>query len=53
VTQNVDGLHQAAGSSPERVVEAHGNVHVPVGTFAAHALSAATVTSGSKPDEAR
>ncbi len=27
VTQNVDGLHQAAGSSPERVVEVHGTVH--------------------------
>jgi NAD-dependent deacetylase len=24
VTQNIDGLHQAAGSSPERVVEVHG-----------------------------
>jgi NAD-dependent deacetylase len=27
VTQNVDGLHQAAGSSPEIVVEIHGTVH--------------------------
>ena len=27
VTQNVDGLHQAAGTSPERVVEIHGTVH--------------------------
>ena len=26
VTQNVDGLHQAAGSSPDRVIEIHGNV---------------------------
>src|SRR6185437_5386454 len=26
VTQNVDGLHHAAGQSPERVVEIHGNV---------------------------
>jgi NAD-dependent deacetylase len=24
ITQNIDGLHQAAGSSPERVVEVHG-----------------------------
>jgi len=24
VTQNIDGLHQAAGSSPDRVVEVHG-----------------------------
>ena len=27
VTQNVDGLHQAAGSSPELVLEVHGTVH--------------------------
>jgi NAD-dependent deacetylase len=27
VTQNIDGLHQQAGSSPERVVEIHGNAH--------------------------
>src|SRR3954469_6019200 len=27
VTQNVDGLHQAAGSSPEIVIEIHGSVH--------------------------
>jgi NAD-dependent deacetylase len=27
ITQNVDGLHQAAGSSPERVVEIHGTLH--------------------------
>ena len=26
VTQNIDGLHQAAGSSPERVVEIHGTL---------------------------
>jgi NAD-dependent deacetylase len=26
VTQNVDGLHLAAGSSPERIIEIHGNV---------------------------
>ena len=29
VTQNIDGLHQAAGVAPERVVELHGN-----GTYA-------------------
>jgi NAD-dependent deacetylase len=27
VTQNIDGLHQAAGSSPGRVLEVHGTVH--------------------------
>jgi len=27
VTQNVDGLHQKAGSNPEHVVEIHGNTH--------------------------
>ncbi|MDQ1432564.1 MAG: NAD-dependent deacetylase [Actinomycetota bacterium] len=27
VTQNVDGLHQAAGSSPGIVIEIHGNIH--------------------------
>ena len=27
ITQNVDGLHQAAGSSPELVLEVHGTVH--------------------------
>ena len=27
VTQNIDGLHVLAGSSPERVVEIHGTVH--------------------------
>jgi NAD-dependent deacetylase len=26
VTQNVDGLHHAAGSSPEKIVEIHGNL---------------------------
>ena len=27
VTQNVDGLHQAAGSDPNRIVEIHGTLH--------------------------
>ena len=27
VTQNVDGLHQAAGTSPDKVVEVHGTMH--------------------------
>ena len=26
ITQNVDGLHHAAGSDPDRIVEVHGNV---------------------------
>lgn len=26
ITQNIDGLHQAAGSSPENVLEIHGNM---------------------------
>lgn len=28
ITQNVDGLHQAAGSSPDLVLELHGTLHV-------------------------
>jgi NAD-dependent deacetylase len=27
ITQNIDGLHQKAGTAPERVVEIHGTVH--------------------------
>jgi NAD-dependent deacetylase len=27
VTQNIDGLHQKAGSPPERVIELHGTAH--------------------------
>jgi NAD-dependent deacetylase len=27
VTQNIDGLHQAAGNSPDKVVEVHGTMH--------------------------
>jgi NAD-dependent deacetylase len=27
VTQNIDGLHQAAGTDPDRVVEIHGTIH--------------------------
>jgi NAD-dependent deacetylase len=32
VTQNVDGLHQAAGSDPERIVEIHGTMRQVVCT---------------------
>lgn len=27
ITQNIDGLHQKAGSSPQRMVEIHGTIH--------------------------
>ena len=27
ITQNIDGLHQKAGNSPDRVIEVHGTVH--------------------------
>lgn len=27
ITQNIDGLHQAAGNSPNKVVEVHGTIH--------------------------
>jgi NAD-dependent deacetylase len=27
ITQNIDGLHQAGGSDPDRVVEIHGTIH--------------------------
>jgi NAD-dependent deacetylase len=27
ITQNIDGLHQRAGHSPERLIEVHGTVH--------------------------
>jgi NAD-dependent deacetylase len=30
VTQNIDGLHQRAGNSPDRVIEVHGTVHEAV-----------------------
>jgi len=30
VTQNIDGLHQRAGSTPARVIEVHGTLHAAV-----------------------
>ena len=30
ITQNIDGLHQRAGNSPEIVIEVHGNLHTAV-----------------------
>jgi NAD-dependent deacetylase len=53
ITQNIDGLHQAAGSTPDRVLEIHGTVHevVCVGCGDRTAMSAALarVTAG-EPD---
>lgn len=28
ITQNIDGLHQKAGNSPDRVIELHGSTHI-------------------------
>jgi NAD-dependent deacetylase len=36
ITQNVDGLHQKAGSSAEKVIELHGNTHWVVCIDCAH-----------------
>jgi NAD-dependent deacetylase len=30
ITQNIDGLHQRAGSTPDSVIEVHGNLHKAV-----------------------
>jgi NAD-dependent deacetylase len=30
VTQNIDGLHQRAGNTPQRVIEVHGTLHAAV-----------------------
>jgi NAD-dependent deacetylase len=44
LTQNVDGLHQKAGSSPRKVVELHGSIHEVVCTGChARTPSAATL----------
>jgi NAD-dependent deacetylase len=55
ITQNIDGLHQAAGSSPDRVLEIHGTVHevVCVGCGDRTAMSAALArVKGGEPDPA-
>ena len=55
VTQNIDGLHQAAGSSPERVLEIHGTVSevVCVGCGDRTAMSAALArVAAGEPDPA-
>jgi NAD-dependent deacetylase len=55
VTQNIDGLHQAAGSSPARVLEIHGTVHevvcVGCGDRTAMSGTLARVAAG-EPDPA-
>ena len=53
VTQNIDGLHQAAGSTPDLVLEIHGTVHevVCVGCGDRTAMSAALErVSAGEPD---
>jgi NAD-dependent deacetylase len=55
ITQNIDGLHQAAGSSPDRVLEIHGTVHdvVCVGCGDRTAMSAALArVAAGEPDPA-
>ncbi len=55
ITQNIDGLHQAAGSSPDRVLEIHGTVHevlcVGCGDRTAMSAALARVAAG-EPDPA-
>jgi NAD-dependent deacetylase len=43
VTQNVDGLHQLAGSTPEKVVEVHGTAHWTVCWSCGHRQPTLTV----------
>jgi NAD-dependent deacetylase len=55
ITQNIDGLHQAAGSAPDRVLEIHGTVHevVCVGCGDRTAMSAALArVARGEPDPA-
>ena len=55
ITQNIDGLHQAAGSSPEMVLEIHGTVHevVCVGCGDRTSMSAALArVAAGEPDPA-
>src|SRR6185436_19172649 len=46
VTQNVDGLHQAAGSSPGRVIEIHGTIHAVKCLECGGMLKSATISFG-------
>jgi len=50
VTQNIDGLHLAAGHDPERIIELHGNAHgvkcLTCDDFASRELVQARVIAG-------
>jgi NAD-dependent deacetylase len=55
LTQNIDGLHQAAGSSPDQVLELHGTVHQVDCTDCGDRTSMATAldrVAGGEPDPA-
>ena len=55
LTQNIDGLHQAAGSSPRQVVELHGTVHEVECTDCGDRTSMAAAldrVAGGEPDPA-
>lgn len=55
ITQNIDGLHQAAGSSPDRVLEIHGTVHAVVCTACGERTSMRTAlerVEAGEPDPA-
>jgi NAD-dependent deacetylase len=43
ITQNIDGLHQKAGNSPDRVIELHGSTHVIRCTQNGHTFSGVEV----------
>jgi NAD-dependent deacetylase len=57
ITQNVDGLHQRAGSAPERVVEVHGTIWdvlcMSCGERAAMARALARVRAGEEDPACR
>jgi NAD-dependent deacetylase len=46
VTQNIDGLHQRAGSAPQRVIEVHGNLHRAVCLSCGGILKSDTISFG-------
>lgn len=57
VTQNIDGLHQAAGVPAERVIELHGNAHLvrclDCGARSSRELVQARVEAGDLPPACR